>query len=276
MLAIAAPARACSLTALFVLTLSTPCFAQVSFRMDNTEADTERLEQALTQRGSLNVLDTPLNEVVEKLSTQFEVPFELSAKKLEEAGINVDTPVTKRLDSLPLESILDILLDELELDFTIRSGVILVTTPEHLESPDMMEFRIYPVRDLVMRHIPSATKDSQSYAADYDSLIDVITTTIAPESWTDVGGPGSIREFDNSAAIIVSQTGRVHRDLERLLATLRRVKEFQGVTSLPLSSSAAAKSRSKHIAARPAATPRRRAAAAEASPWQLPQVHAGE
>jgi hypothetical protein len=31
--------------------------------------------------------------------------------------------------------------------------------------------------------------------ADFDPLIDLITTTIAPESWTDVGGPGAIREF---------------------------------------------------------------------------------
>jgi hypothetical protein len=140
----------------------------------------------------------------------------------------------------------------------------------------MMDTRVYPVRDLVLRHMPNATKDSQSYAADYEPLIDVITTTIAPESWTDVGGPGSIREFDNSAALIVSQTRRVHRELERLLATLRRVKEFQGVTSVPLSSTAAVKSRSKHIAGRPAATSRRRTAAADSPPWQLPQVHAGE
>ena len=31
--------------------------------------------------------------------------------------------------------------------------------------------------------------------ADFDSLIDLITTTISPESWDDVGGPGSIGEF---------------------------------------------------------------------------------
>ncbi|MFH1267839.1 MAG: DUF1598 domain-containing protein, partial [Planctomycetota bacterium] len=31
--------------------------------------------------------------------------------------------------------------------------------------------------------------------ADFDSLIELITTTVAPESWDDVGGPGSIAPF---------------------------------------------------------------------------------
>jgi hypothetical protein len=31
--------------------------------------------------------------------------------------------------------------------------------------------------------------------ADFGPLIDLIQTTISPESWVDVGGPGSIKEF---------------------------------------------------------------------------------
>lgn len=41
--------------------------------------------------------------------------------------------------------------------------------------------------------------------ADFDPLIDLITTTLAPESWTDVGGPGAIREF--AGGVYVDATG---------------------------------------------------------------------
>ena len=213
--------------------VSRPCLAQTSLRPGDMQADDERFEQALAQRGSLEVLEARLCDVVDQLSTQFRVPMVLKAKKLEEAGVNIDTPVTKQFASMPLESILNLILDELDLDFTIRNHVILITTPEDLESPSMMEMRIYPVRDLVAYRVPGTKDDPHRYAADYDSLIDVITTTIAPESWVDVGGPGSIKEFDNSGALIVSQTHRVHREIAQLLATLRRVKELQGIDTLP-------------------------------------------
>jgi hypothetical protein len=37
--------------------------------------------------------------------------------------------------------------------------------------------------------------------ADFDSLIDLITTTIAPTSWDEVGGPGSISSFDGGVYV---------------------------------------------------------------------------
>lgn len=248
------------------------CLAQSSLRLGDLQADDERFEQALAQRGSLEVVEARLCDVVDQLSKQFRVPMVLKVKKLEEAGVNIDTPVTKLLESIPLESILDLMLDELELDFTVRSHVILITTPEDLESPSMMDIRIYPVRDLALYRVPGTKDDPHRYAADYDSLIDVITTTVAPEAWADVGGPGSVKEFDNSGALIVSQTRRVHREIAQLLATLRRAKEIQGIDALP-----APKAPSSRIAWRanpPAVNPPRRVATAPPQTWQVPQVYA--
>ena len=39
--------------------------------------------------------------------------------------------------------------------------------------------------------------------ADFDSLIDLITTTVAPDSWDDVGGPGSIAPFEGGVRVNV-------------------------------------------------------------------------
>jgi general secretion pathway protein D len=63
--------------------------------------------------------------------------------------------------------------------------------------------------------------------ADFDSLIDLITTTIAPESWVDVGGPGSIKEFATNLSLVVSQTQDVHEQIADLLQQLRRLQDLQ-------------------------------------------------
>jgi general secretion pathway protein D len=63
--------------------------------------------------------------------------------------------------------------------------------------------------------------------ADFDSLIELITTTVAPESWDDVGGPGSIAPFPTNLSLVVSQTQEVHDQLADLLEQLRKMQDLQ-------------------------------------------------
>ena len=63
--------------------------------------------------------------------------------------------------------------------------------------------------------------------ADFDSLIELITTTISPESWTEVGGEGSISPYENNLTLVVSQTQEVHEDIVDLLEQLRRLQDLQ-------------------------------------------------
>ena len=46
--------------------------------------------------------------------------------------------------------------------------------------------------------------------ADFDSLIELITNTIAPETWDDVGGPGVSDPFPTNLSLVISQTQQVH------------------------------------------------------------------
>jgi general secretion pathway protein D len=64
-------------------------------------------------------------------------------------------------------------------------------------------------------------------AADFGPLIDLITTTISPQSWDDVGGPGSIEGFDTNLSLVVSQTQEVHEQIADLLEQLRRLQDLQ-------------------------------------------------
>ncbi|MGH7138085.1 MAG: hypothetical protein ACREHD_20225, partial [Pirellulales bacterium] len=63
--------------------------------------------------------------------------------------------------------------------------------------------------------------------ADYESLIELITTTIAPTTWDDVGGPGSIQQFQGNLSLVISQTQEVHEEVADLLEQLRRLQDLQ-------------------------------------------------
>jgi general secretion pathway protein D len=63
--------------------------------------------------------------------------------------------------------------------------------------------------------------------ADFDSLIELITTTVKPTTWDEVGGPGSIQEFRNNLSLVISQTEDVHAEIVDLLEQLRRNQDLQ-------------------------------------------------
>jgi hypothetical protein len=58
---------------------------------------------------------------------------------------------------------------------------------------------------------------------DYDSLIELITSTVQPQTWDVVGGPGSIAPMAvrGEDVIVLSQTQDVHDEIEALLGRLR-------------------------------------------------------
>ncbi len=63
--------------------------------------------------------------------------------------------------------------------------------------------------------------------ANFDALIDLITTVVAPTTWEEVGGPGSIAPFEPNLSLVVSQTQEVHEQIADLLEQLRRIQDLQ-------------------------------------------------
>lgn len=63
--------------------------------------------------------------------------------------------------------------------------------------------------------------------ADFDSIIELITSTIQPTTWDEVGGPGSIAPFETNLSLVVSQTQDVHEEIVDLLEQLRRLQDLQ-------------------------------------------------
>jgi hypothetical protein len=149
------------------------------------------------------------------LKEQHKIEIQLNKKALDDAGVAADTPITRSLQGVTLRSALDLILRERSLTFVVQDEMLLITTPEDAETK--LATVIYPVGDLVQYRDPSGGTMS-----DFDSLIELINSTIAPEAWSSVGGPGSVEAFPTNLSLVISQTQEVHRQVAGLLQTLRR------------------------------------------------------
>lgn len=64
--------------------------------------------------------------------------------------------------------------------------------------------------------------------ADFDSLIDLIISTVASDTWVENGGPeAEIRPFPTNLSLVISQTQDVHEQIADLLEQLRRLQDLQ-------------------------------------------------
>jgi hypothetical protein len=61
---------------------------------------------------------------------------------------------------------------------------------------------------------------------DNESLINLIQSTVDPQTWSDVGGSGSI-EIYHGGLLVVNHNGQVHRRVGQLLEMMRQAKEAQ-------------------------------------------------
>ncbi|WP_425617652.1 hypothetical protein NA78x_001333 [Anatilimnocola sp. NA78] len=189
------------------------------------QANERRIEVALAQRVTFDIKDMPLKELISKLADECNITIVLT-KKIEDAGVTPTQPITGKVVETSLKSTLRLILGDLNLTYMVKDEVIKITTIEDACSPENMTIRIYPVLDLLE---PTRPAKDGNQARDYRELIDNISTTVEPHSWQDVGGPGSCHQFDNAACLVISQRPDIHEQVERLLTTLRKVKQVQGL-----------------------------------------------
>ena len=75
--------------------------------------------------------------------------------------------------------------------------------------------------------VTTNTGSAGGSAADFNSLIELITQTIAPTTWNTVGGPASVMAFETNLSLVVNQTQEAHEELADLLDQLRRLQDLQ-------------------------------------------------
>ncbi len=218
---------------------------QQQFDLDSKRVATHHPVPTIGPHPLLKKLDAPAHiEKVESLSLatwlrglkpQLGIPIRIDERSLEGSGI----PAYRHLEingnytGLDVRSVLDSVLKRYDLTWIICDDEVLVLT--NAAADDIWQHGMtiaYPVWDLV-RTVNASPENFGN--EDYSELIQVITGTVAPTTWTDVGGQGAIKVFRNAGAIVLSQTQKVHEEIGLLLTALRifRDKEAVGTPSMP-------------------------------------------
>src|SRR5207237_3986139 len=110
------------------------------------------LQEKLNQAIDFDVVEMPLKDVCSMLNQKFGIQSMLQLKKLEEASVSADTPITKTFSQVRLSTVLELTLKDLELTYVEKDGLLLITTPEDAESK--LEVRVYDCRDLLAMPAP--------------------------------------------------------------------------------------------------------------------------
>jgi len=216
--------------------------------------DTIRRRRSLQKLVSPKFDRVPLKEAVAWFRTAGDLNIILDESGIEEEGVISTTPVTIELNEVAIHTALRLLLKPLNLGITIdeESSVIIVTSKVRMQGK--MVAAAYPVADLVIP-IPKSVvvrlsgdgayvlqPDSgprsgevtllsgaayENSQLDMDSISELITTVVEPDSWREVGGLGTLRANEKTLSLVIRQTQDVHREVSGLLDQLRRLQDIQ-------------------------------------------------
>jgi hypothetical protein len=186
--------------------------------------------RALQRRISVKFEREPFSEVVRELSARSGVNLLLDPSGLRDEGITQETEISITANDARLATLLDQILTPLHLDFAVANEVVRITGRQRARGEIISV--TYPIRDLATRIESGRNVPDAEEAA---NLIDTITSTIAPDSWEERGGPGSVTFSDKSISLVVRQTQEVQRDILGMLNKIRRERQSPtaGRTSAP-------------------------------------------
>ena len=160
---------------------------------------------------SESFIEMPLQEAVQNIGNTTGLPILIDGRALEEIGLSTDQPVTLTLQDVPLRSFLNLMLRELDLTYTTTDNVLQITTIEAAEQN--LQNRIYWLEGTGLP------------IGDFQSIIDLIQTTIVPDTWEALGGPSTMAPVTlgngNRPAILVSTVYPIHEQIAKLLEALR-------------------------------------------------------
>jgi hypothetical protein len=191
-----------------------------------------KIEKRLLHRVDLIWKDTPLRQIIDDLHELTQINVVADVDALREGGVSLDMPLSLKVDDMSLKSALHILLHEAELTFVIKDEALQITTKECARGK--LRIVTYPVADLVVpipelapflcrKYSDLAGKSTPGMTAE-DVLLRVITSTIEPNSWSEVGGKGTIQYFPLGMALVINQTQDIQEQIAYLLTALRRAQ----------------------------------------------------
>ncbi|NQU24828.1 MAG: VWA domain-containing protein [Candidatus Nealsonbacteria bacterium] len=107
-----------------------------------------KILEALDSPTQIEFIETPLRDLFDYLEDFHDIEIEIDERALNAVGLNAGIPITRHLKGISLRSALRLILRELDLTYTVRDEVLLITTPEEIEH--LMTTKVYPVVELVV------------------------------------------------------------------------------------------------------------------------------
>jgi hypothetical protein len=175
------------------------------------------LDNKLNGPANMEFIETPLKDVILYLQELHGIPFVLKVKKLEEAGIAPDKPITKNLKGVRLSTALELILEDLDLTYIVNDGLIMITSID--DAAAWTDIRIYDCRDLLAMGAGGGDKSPSPTPQSAENLVNLIRSVVDAASWSEAGGPGAI--YDYNGLVVVGQTAPTHKKIERMLNMLR-------------------------------------------------------
>ena len=173
---------------------------------DEITASEQRILTAMQQSTTVEFHEETLANVIQVLKEDHQIQIIIDENGLAAEGVtSSDAIVSCDLSNIKLKSALNHILGTHRLGAMIKDEVLVITSREEVE-----------------RHtVPRVYKSNRNWKLAGDDLINVITTTIAPHSWQEVGGPGSIVSVDGG--LVISASSDVHEKINDLFRQIDRI-----------------------------------------------------
>lgn len=165
----------------------------------------QQIREQLRQPISIDFSEIALSEAVQLIAAESKIDIRLNATVLRALGIRERTPVTLSLSDTPAATVLDALLKDLQLTWTLRDGVLAITSEE--EAATHMITAVFDVRDL-------SSDENES-----DALIDAIQSQTFDE-WEISGGAGSMSPA-KPGTLVIRHREKMLNDVLNLLEAYR-------------------------------------------------------
>jgi hypothetical protein len=195
----------------------------------------EKFLETLGKKIDVDFLDMPLEECIHRLGEQTGLPFWLDKPALTDEGVALDQPITLKLTKRRVEAVLNLLLTPVQLTTVFENDVLVLTTAA--KAGEKLITRTYPVADLCPdMNAAAGDQAPQANAKEgpdtgplikrnsLSNLMNTIESTVQPDSWEALSGPGAMSPYRQSGSLVIRQTLQVHREILELLRDLREAK----------------------------------------------------
>ncbi|MEQ8789666.1 MAG: M56 family metallopeptidase [Pirellulaceae bacterium] len=196
-------------------------------------ADTE-LSRTLDKKIDVDWSDVALADALLSLAQTAGVNVTIDDEGLHEEGVTKSMKVSLDVKQVSVRSVLRLLLEPLHLTYRIKDETLQVTSKERARGETLA--MVYAVADLVVpvaktvrisKLEPGKRTQDKQPVVEFNSLVELITSTVAPDTWSNVGGSGAISPFETNLSLVVRQTRDVHEEIADLLEQLRRLQDIQ-------------------------------------------------